>query len=113
MVCETSQPHHCVPEYIQIDIKLIGALQWLKLPAWKVRDRKLEPHSGLQLSKKQKFSFPLTREYSIYDDFKLKKNVILYGLYKHISDCQDWWLTVVIVVDVMHLCPSMMSYQVE
>ena len=28
-------------------------MQWLKLPAWKVGDRGLEPHSGLQVSKKQ------------------------------------------------------------
>ena len=26
---------------------------WLKLPAWKVGDRGLEPHSGLQVAKKQ------------------------------------------------------------
>ena len=38
-----------------------GALvQWLKLPAWKVRDRKLEPHS-----KKPNTSSPLTPEDSI------------------------------------------------
>ena len=31
-----------------------GALvQWLKLPAGKVGDRGLEPHTGLQVSKKQ------------------------------------------------------------
>ena len=31
-----------------------GALvQLLKLPAWKVGDRGFEPHSGLQVSKKQ------------------------------------------------------------
>ena len=27
-------------------------VQWLKLPAWKVRDRGFEHHSGLQVSKK-------------------------------------------------------------
>ena len=43
-----------------------GALvQWLKLPAWEVGDRGLERHSGLQVSKKQQISSPLTREYSI------------------------------------------------
>ena len=43
-----------------------GALvQWLKLPAWKVRDRGFEPHSGFQISKKQKVSSPLTRKYLI------------------------------------------------
>ena len=31
-------------------------LQWLKLPAWKVGDCGFEPHSGLQLSKKQDVS---------------------------------------------------------
>ena len=36
-----------------------GALvQWLKLPAWKVGDCGFEPHSGLQLSKKQNCFFP-------------------------------------------------------
>ena len=34
----------------------------LKLPAWKVADRGFEPHSGLQVSKKQTVSSPLTRE---------------------------------------------------
>ena len=41
-----------------------GALvQWLKLPAWEVRDRGFEPHSGLQVSKTQNVSSPLTRKY--------------------------------------------------
>ena len=36
-----------------------GALmQWLKLPAWKVRDRGFETHSGLKVSKKKKCFFP-------------------------------------------------------
>ena len=30
-----------------------GLVHWLKLPAWKVGDRGFEPHSGLQISKKQ------------------------------------------------------------
>ena len=39
-----------------------GALvQWLKLPAWKIGDRGFEPHSGLQVSKKQKVFSPLTQ----------------------------------------------------
>ena len=43
-----------------------GALvQWLKLLAWKVGDRGFEPHSGLQVSKKQNISSPLTRKKSI------------------------------------------------
>ena len=43
-----------------------GALvQWLMLPAWKVEDRGLEPHSGLQVSNKQNVSSPLSREGSI------------------------------------------------
>ena len=43
-----------------------GALvQWLKLPAWKVGDRGFKPHSGLQVSKKQSVSSPLTRKDSI------------------------------------------------
>ena len=43
-----------------------GALvQWLKLLAWKVRDRGFEPHSGLQVSKKQNVSSTLTRKDSI------------------------------------------------
>ena len=40
-------------------------VQWLKLPAWKVGDRGLEPHTGLQVSKQQNVSSPLTREDSI------------------------------------------------
>ena len=43
-----------------------GALmQWLKLTAWKVRDRGFEPHSVLQVSKKQNVSSPLTHDDSI------------------------------------------------
>ena len=40
-------------------------VQWLKLPAWKVGIRGFEPHSGLQVSKKQNISSPLTRKKSI------------------------------------------------
>ena len=36
-------------------------VHWLKLAAWKVGDRGFEPHSGLQVSKKQNGSYPLTR----------------------------------------------------
>ena len=39
-------------------------VQWLKLPAWKVGDCGLEPHSGLQIPKKQNDS-SLTLKYSI------------------------------------------------
>ena len=46
-----------------------GALmQWLKLPAYCLEsrgDRGFEPHSGLQVSKKQYISSPLTRKDSI------------------------------------------------
>ena len=37
----------------------VGNLQWLKLLAWKVDDRGFEPHSGIQVSKKQKCFFPV------------------------------------------------------
>ena len=40
-------------------------VQWLKLPAWEVGDRGFEPHSGLQVSKKQNVSSLLTRKDSI------------------------------------------------
>ena len=40
-------------------------VEWLKLPAWKVGDRGLEPRSGIQVSKKQNVSSPLTRKDSI------------------------------------------------
>ena len=40
-------------------------LQWLKLPAWKAGDRGFDPHSGLQVSKKQNVSSPLIRKDSI------------------------------------------------
>ena len=33
-------------------------LQWLELPAWKVRDRGFGHRSGMQISKKQKCLFP-------------------------------------------------------
>ena len=37
-------------------------MQWLKLPARKVRHRGFKPHSGLQVSRKQNVSSPLTRK---------------------------------------------------
>ena len=37
-------------------------VQWLKLPALKVGDRGFEPHSGIQVSKKQNISSPLSRK---------------------------------------------------
>ena len=43
-----------------------GALvQCSKLPVWKVENRGFKPHYGLQVSKKQNVSSPLTREDSI------------------------------------------------
>ena len=41
-----------------------GLVHWLKTPAWKVGDRGFEPHSGLQVSKKEKI-FPITLKDSI------------------------------------------------
>ena len=38
------------------------------MPAWKVRDRGFEPHSGIQVSMKHKFSSPLTRKDSLLSD---------------------------------------------
>ena len=32
-------------------------VQWLKLPAWKVRRQRFEPRSVIQISKKQMFLF--------------------------------------------------------
>ena len=44
----------------------VGALmQWLKLPAWKVGDRGLEPHSGLEILKDQNVSSLFPRKDSI------------------------------------------------
>ena len=40
-------------------------VQWLKLSAWKVGDRGFEPHSDLQVYKKQNDLFPLARNDSI------------------------------------------------
>ena len=40
-------------------------VQRLKLPAWKVGEHGLKPHSGLQVLKKQNVSSPLTRNDSI------------------------------------------------
>ena len=42
-------------------VRAEALVQWLKLPAWKVGDRRFESHSGLQVSKKQNVSSPLTR----------------------------------------------------
>ena len=42
-----------------------GLVQWLKLPAWKVRYRGFDHLSGLQVLKKQNVSSTLTREDSI------------------------------------------------
>ena len=36
--------------------------------AWKSGDHGFEPHAGLQVSKKQIFSSPLTRKYSILSE---------------------------------------------
>ena len=43
-----------------------GPVAMLKLPAWKVVDRRFEPHSGLQVSIKQNVSSPLTRKDFLY-----------------------------------------------
>ena len=40
-------------------------MQLLKLPVWEVGNRGFEPHSGLQVSKKQIVSSPLTHKDSI------------------------------------------------
>ena len=40
-------------------------MQWLKLSAWKVGDRGFERRSGIQVSKKQNVSSPLTRSLMI------------------------------------------------
>ena len=43
-----------------------GALvRWLKLPAWKIRDRGFESHSAIHVSKKKKVSSPLNPKDSI------------------------------------------------
>ena len=54
---------NCIHQFTECDTwnkkqDVAGALQvqWLKLPAWKVRDREFEPHTGLQVSKKQNVS---------------------------------------------------------
>ena len=48
-----------------VTVVQVVTVQWLKLPAWKVGDRGLVPHSGIQVSKKQNVSSPLTCKYSI------------------------------------------------
>ena len=37
-------------------------VQWLNVPAWKIRDRGFALRSGLQFSKEQNVSSPLTRK---------------------------------------------------
>ena len=45
---------------LHIHIPWAAALvQWLKLPAWKVGDRGLEPRSGIQVSKKKMYFLQL------------------------------------------------------
>ena len=39
-----------------------GLVQWVKLAAWKVGDRTFKPRSGIQVSKKQNISSPLTHK---------------------------------------------------
>ena len=40
-------------------------VQWFNMPAWKAGDRGFEPHSGLQVSKRQNVFSPLNRKDSI------------------------------------------------
>ena len=47
---------------IDIITIFMNMVHLLKLHAWKVGDRVFEPHYGLQASKKQNVSSPLTRE---------------------------------------------------
>ena len=60
--------HHVLPpEWLQARASNRGRVgdlvQWLNLPAWKVRDRGFEPHSGILVSMEQNVSSLLTREY--------------------------------------------------
>ena len=48
-------------------------MQRLKQPAWKVGDSGFEPLYGLQVSKKQNVSSPLTREDSILSGASVTK----------------------------------------
>ena len=50
---------------VHVPPRLYDLLQWLKLSAWKVGNRGFEPHSALQIVKKQKVSCPLTNKNSI------------------------------------------------
>ena len=45
--------------------RTVPLVQWFKPSAWKIGDREFEPHSGLQVSKKQNVSFLLTCKDSI------------------------------------------------
>ena len=54
-------------------------MQWLKLPAWKVGDRGFDPHSVLQVSKKQNVSSPLILKDSIFWD-PLRPRGSVFGL---------------------------------
>ena len=50
---------------VSVGLYAVALVQWLRLPAWKVGDRGFEPHSGLQVSKKQNVSSSLTGNNSI------------------------------------------------
>ena len=48
--------------HLVVHARRVALVQWLKLPAWKVGNRGFEPHSGVQVSKKQNVSFMLTHK---------------------------------------------------
>ena len=59
---------YCILYCINDHLTCLGVLvQWLKLPAWNVGDRGLEPRSSILVSKKQNVSSPLTRKDSILE----------------------------------------------
>ena len=44
--------------FTMLYIEHYGRAPWLRLPAWKVRERGIEPHSGLPSFKETKCFFP-------------------------------------------------------
>ena len=70
-------------------------MQWLKLPAWKVGDRGFEPHSGLQISKKQSVSSLLTSKNSLFWGNFRDREVACSASDRQGSNFESWvWRTV-------------------
>ena len=78
-----TNPRSLIFQADSVDHCTAGALrQWLKLPACKVRDRGLEPCSGIQVKKKKK---KFLAQFSIYvHKGGLKPHSFIHSLFAHL-----------------------------